>query len=376
MNYPPDTGYAWNTIERVLRGVADRLVERGHAVWVGYPRLGTARPPVWAGSKAELCDLDYGAAWRDTRRLLTLAGRLRKLRIDTLYLTDRPTWSPRYLLLRAAGVRRLLVHDRTSGDRSTPPPLARLAKLIAHHVPGLAASAVIGVSRFVTERHDRVHGVPKRRRFVVYNGVPVDAFAAASPGALARLLGAPESAPVVMLSGRAQPYKGFETAIAAAHLLQLRGDHLTHFAYCGDGSGLAPLRTLAGELGVERFHFLGRRDDIPALLGSATVAVVPSHWGEAFGLTVVEAMAAGVPVVATAVGGIPELVEPGRTGLLVPPRDPDALAAAIRRLLDDPKLRSTMSRAGREFARERFDIPRVVVELEEVIERTAAAASR
>ncbi len=374
MNYPPGTGYAWNTIERVLRGVTDRLAERGHTVLVAYPRLGTTCPPVWEGSAAELCQLDYGEAWRDAGKLLRLARRLRALRIDALYLTDRPTWSPRYLLFWLAGVRRLLVHDRTSGDRKTPSAIGLLVKQIFHVLPGFAASAVIGVSRFVSERHARVHGVPARRRFVVYNGVPIEEFTHAAPGALARVLGVPERAPVVFLSGRAQPYKGFETALEAARLLQQRGDRATHFAYCGDGSGLPALRARAGELGVERFHFLGRRDDIAALLGSATMALVPSHWGEAFGLTVVEAMAAGVPVVASAVGGIPELITSGETGLLVPPRDPEALAAAMRRLLDDPRLRSAMGSSGRAFASARFDVPRVVRELEGVIERTAGEA--
>jgi glycosyltransferase involved in cell wall biosynthesis len=368
MNFPPGTGYAWNTIERVLRGVAERLATKGHSVLVGYPALGTARPPVWEGAPVELMELEYPKTIRTVKQLGSLIAQIRGQRIDTIYLTDRPTWSPRYLLLRCTGVRRILVHDRTSGERSTPEALSRLIKRVLHFIPGLSASAVIGVSQFVAERHARVHGVPAHRQFVVYNGVPVSEFADADRAALTRLLGISQGTPVVFMSGRAQPYKGIETAIAAARLLQDQGDQITHFAFCGDGSGLRSLQALSSDLGVARFHFLGRREDIPSLLGSATVAVVPSHWGEAFGLTVVEAMAAGVPVVASAVGGIPELVTHAKTGFLVPPRDPYALATAIRECLDDPPLRARIGEAGKRFARERFDIPRVVSELQAVIE--------
>jgi glycosyltransferase involved in cell wall biosynthesis len=141
--------------------------------------------------------------------------------------------------------------------------------------------------------------------------------------------------------------------------------------YCGDGSGLPRLRSHAEERGVTRFHFLGRRDDIPSLLGSATLAIVPSHWGEAFGLTVVEAMAAGVPVIATRVGGIPELISHQRTGILIPPKSAEALAEAIRELLHDPEKRAQLSAAGREDARSRFGVERVVEDLDHILEKVS-----
>jgi glycosyltransferase involved in cell wall biosynthesis len=102
-------------------------------------------------------------------------------------------------------------------------------------------------------------------------------------------------------------------------------------------------------------------------VGSATVAVVPSLWAEAFGLTVVEAMAAGVPVVASSVGGIPELINQRVTGLLVPPGDASALAAALRELLDDSVLRARMGPKARETAWARFSHTRVADELAAVL---------
>lgn len=369
MNFPPGTGYAWATIERVIRGVADRLTARGDAVFVAYPGLGASVPPVWEGSTVTLLDLDYEVMVRGGRGLLRLVSILRDHRIDALYLTDQPTWAFRYLLLRLAGIRLLLVHDRTSGERSSSGVLASAGKQVLHRFPGVGVTAAIAVSKFVADRLVRINGVPAQRCFVVYNGIPLEQFDAPAPGGLARLIGVPAHVPIVFLSGRAQPYKGIETAIEAAALLEESGDTETHFVYCGDGSGLPRLRSHAEERGVRRFHFLGRRDDIPSLLGSATLAIVPSHWGEAFGLTVVEAMTAGVPVIATRVGGIPELISHNHTGILIPPRNASALAEAIRELLHDPETRARLAAAGRKDARSRFGVERVVEDLDQILER-------
>jgi glycosyltransferase involved in cell wall biosynthesis len=231
----------------------------------------------------------------------------------------------------------------------------------------------IGISQFVVERLVCVNGVRRRRAVLVYNGINVAHFATPVPGALHALLGVPPATRVVFASGRAQAYKGIAVFIEAAARLESRGVRDVAFAYCGDGPDLDSFRRLAAARGLRTFHFLGRRDDMPRLLGSAAVAVAPALWEEAFGLTVVEAMAAGVPVVATAVGGVPELVEAGRSGLLVPPGEAAALADAIGRLLDDPSLRAALAAGGREAAR-RFDFDMAVQRLAEVLVARLPAA--
>jgi glycosyltransferase involved in cell wall biosynthesis len=171
---------------------------------------------------------------------------------------------------------------------------------------------------------------------------------------------------VVFASGRAMPYKGIPVLIQAAALMA-QTDPEVHFAYAGDGPARQEFKRDVTALGLSRFHFLGKRTDTAALLNSATVAVAPSVWAEAFGLTVVEAMAAGVPVVASAVGGIPELVDPDVTGILVPPGDAAALADALRRLIQDPALREQMGGKARAAARARFSHTRVADELAAVL---------
>ena len=141
----------------------------------------------------------------------------------------------------------------------------------------------------------------------------------------------------------------------------------------GEGSRLEALHDIARELGVERHViFTGRRDDIPAITAAFDVAVLPSY-REAQGLTILEAMALSRPVVASNVGGIPEMVEDGVTGLLVPPHDPPALAGAIVRLLADHQLADMVARAGHDLVHDRFCIQLMVNAVQELYDEGARA---
>jgi glycosyltransferase involved in cell wall biosynthesis len=121
--------------------------------------------------------------------------------------------------------------------------------------------------------------------------------------------------------------------------------------------------------------FTGRRDDVPAVTAALDVAVLPSY-REAQGLSILEAMALGRPVVASAVGGIPEMIEHGRTGLLVPARDPDALADALVRLLVDHPYADTLGKAGRDLVEERFCAELMVRTIETIYDEAVADERR
>lgn len=357
-NFAADTGYAWETIEAVFRRVGETLVRDGHRVTVCYASLPGGPPRGMRGAPFEFAAFDYGRGRaRDFVRLL------RERRVDALYLTDRPTWSVRYPLYRLAGVRRIIVHDRTSGARTPRGLVVRWAKRALHEIPWLSAHTFIGVSDFVRDRLVTVNGTPPHRTYRIYNGIDLSRFAAVDRTLLRRTLGIPADRPVIFCSGRVQPYKGMQTLVEAAALLRAEGVGGFEVALAGDGPYLAQLRALAAERGLANVHFLGRRTDVPALLPGAAAAVVPSLWEEAFGLAVVEAMAAGVPLIATRAGGIPELVEDGTTGILVPPGDPRALADSLRMLLADPERRSAMASHAHGAARRRFSHERAAVDL-------------
>lgn len=365
MNYPPGTGYAWGTIEAVMRQIATLESGRGGTTIICFPPGGKDPAP---GSKdLSVVRFDAVSAKSNWAAAIRFARWLAAQRVDVLYLTDHPTWSFRYFAYRLAGVRAIIVHDRTSGARhSRIPALAPLKRLL-HRFPGLAGDRFIGVSDFVAKRLVETNGTPRSRTIRVYNGIDLARFEGPRGNRLHDLLGLEPETPVVFASGRAMPYKGFATLIEAAAMIEQSGGPKLHIAYAGDGPGLASLKALAAERELKRFHFLGKRDDVPSLLRSATIAVVPSAWEEAFGLTVAEAMAAGLPLIATKVGGIPELVDPGQTGLLVPPNDPEGLSRAIATLVGDREMQDRFSTQARKAARERFSIERVATEIHAVV---------
>lgn len=206
--------------------------------------------------------------------------------------------------------------------------------------------AAVSCSRFNAETIRWRYGFTPQ---VVFNGIDTGLFRPAAPDlGLRGRLGIAGPAPLLLFVGRLQPWKGVETAIRA--LGELPGAHLL---VAGDGEDRPRLAGIAAELGLAgRAHFLGSLDRraLPQLYSSADLLLATSHASETFGIGPVEAQACGLPVVASRFGGFPEVVDEGRTGLLVPPRDPAALAAAVRGLLDDPARRAAMAAAGPAWA--------------------------
>ena len=152
-------------------------------------------------------------------------------------------------------------------------------------------------------------------------------------------------------------------------------DPRARLLFVGDGELKGDLEKQIDALGLrEKVHFLGMRSDIPEILNAADVFVLSSDW-EGNPLSVMEAMAAGTPVISTAVGGVPELVEDGESGVLVPPGDAQALAGAMQSMLENPKVRISMGRAAARRAVEHFDL-KVMTEAYEELYRATVAKSR
>ena len=177
---------------------------------------------------------------------------------------------------------------------------------------------------------------------------------------------------IVGVVARLEPEKGHPTLLEAWPLV-LRSVPDAYLLIVGEGSRRGALEAQARELRIaHRVVFTGRRDDVPAVTAALDVAVLPSY-REAQGLSILEAMALSRPVVASNVGGIPEMITDGVTGLLVPPHDPAALAAGIVRLLVDHPLADTLGRAGHDLVHDRFCIQLMVNAVEAIYDEGAAA---
>lgn len=200
---------------------------------------------------------------------------------------------------------------------------------------------IIAVSEEVRRRYVQELGVPEQRLRVVRNAIRVPPAGRRAVELRAALLqGRPDR--LVLTPARLHPQKGHTFLIAAA--AETQG---ATFVFAGDGPLRQALETQAREQKVaDRCVFLGERTDMPDLLAAADLVVLPSLF-EGLPVSVLEAMAAERPVIATAIGGTDEAITTEVTGLLVPPQDPSALASAIRRLLDDPELARRLAAAGR-----------------------------
>ena len=177
-------------------------------------------------------------------------------------------------------------------------------------------------------------GLSRRKLSVIPNGVEYETFASATPADLTQF-GVPVGSPVCITVGRLEQQKGIDVLLDAASLV--KADHSDcHFLIVGDGRDRVALEARSVKLGLAATtHFTGLRADVPNLLAAATVFVLPSRW-EGMANALLEAMASGLPVVATAVEGSSDLVKSGETGLLVPAGTSVELASAICRVLAAP----------------------------------------
>ncbi len=289
--------------------------------------------------------VDVGRTYR-IDGVLRLARLLRRERADVLHTH---TLAAANALARVAGrlARVPVVSHLHIANHFRPATRALLANL--DNATARFAAALVAVSED-TRRAYEEQGYPRRIR-VVYNGVTATT---ADANGLREELSIPADAPLVAEVGRLCDVKGQRELIDAIALLPGARAVLVGADLELGGAYERALRDHADELGVtERVVFAGYRDDAARVVAAADVLALPS-WTEGLPLVVLEAMALGRPVVATAVGGTPELVADGETGLLVPPRDVAALTAALKRVLDDEGLRRRLGEAGRRRVAERF----------------------
>jgi L-malate glycosyltransferase len=207
-------------------------------------------------------------------------------------------------------------------------------------------------------------GMPADRVTIVPNGIDIARLGMGSAKTLRAELGIPDSAPTITAIGSLIPRKGFDILLRAMPTIPD-----AHLLIVGDGPARAELHALTDNA---RIHWLGERPDAGAILRDATTIAVSAARDEAFGLTLIEAGAFARPIVATCVGGVPEVVTDSETGVLVPPEDPTALANAIRYLIDHPADAARLGAAARARVERDFTIGRVATTFATLYERLAA----
>ncbi len=282
---------------------------------------------------------------------LALADHLRDVRYDLLDAHGSQDLWTCVAARRLARARLLLVFTRHNTKRVRAHAANRW--LYRRQVDHL-----IVASESVLERYAGLLACGALRRdrvSVVHSAYRTDRFRPGLDGGRLRSeLGLDPATPLVGVIGRLVPDKGQDDLLRAARVvLRQRAD--ARFVLVGTGTWEGDLRSLAASLGIaDAVRFLGFRDDVPEITAALTVSVLPSVDCDASSAVLKEALACGVPVVATGIGGASEIVRHGETGLVVPPRDPGRLAEAILALLRDPGRARDMGRRGSRDVAERF----------------------
>jgi glycosyltransferase involved in cell wall biosynthesis len=323
--FPPLVG----GIQTQVLQLGRKLVERGVEVHVLTRHLpGSSREEELDGVRVHR--VGNGDAPRGVRAATYLLGALEALRsmrhrIDLLHAHQLFAPTAVAMVGRALARKPLLInpHNHTEVahlERHAPGRLLLAAARATSH-------AFISICRPVREELERI-GVEPERIHDIPNGVDTERFRPASAAdrlELRRALGLP-AGPLVIYAGRLARVKGLDVLLHAWPAV----DAGAHLCIVGDGEEGVALRAQASGLRGIRFH--GALTDVAPLLRAADVCVLPSR-GEGLPVALLEAMSSGLAVVATAVGGVPEAIEDGKTGLLVPPEAPHALAEALRRAL-------------------------------------------
>ncbi|MBI2833511.1 MAG: glycosyltransferase family 4 protein [Acidobacteria bacterium] len=324
-----------------------------------------------AGVRCFSCDCGSRPAY--PLGMVRLARFLRRNRIDVLHTH---LFEPSVIGLtagRIAGARVLVMTRHYSDyhtriDKHWHVRLDCLCTRLAHRV--------IAVSRHTAEHMTSVEGAPASKIRVVLNGIDFDRVRVSDPAAPPRIRNefASDGSFLLLVVGRLHPEKGYTHLFQALPAIRARASRPVIVLVAGAGPFLDRYRAEVASLGcADIVRFLGFRSDVADLIAASDVMVLPSV-AEAFGLALTEALHLGTPVVATRVGGIPEIVDDGLDGVLVPGGDHHALSEAIGALLNDPERRRRLVGAGRAKVATRFAFERMVRSYEQLYDELTAGS--
>jgi len=302
---------------------------------------------------------------QDARAFVQLVRLMRRETYDVVHTYNATPGLLGRLAARVTGVPIILHHQAgwTVGENS--PLLRRLFFTPLEYLGGLAGTRSICVSRAIATEAKRLHTAPASRLATICNGIDPQPFLsldgrAARESSLSRL-GIAGEALVIGNAARLVSDKDNESLVRSlGHLSQLLGDVLTVLLIAGEGPERSRLEGLASSLGVaDRVRFLGFQSDIPGFLSALDVFVTPTL-REGMSISLLEAMAATKPIVASSIPQNREVIEDGVTGLVVPTSNPRAIARAIARFAKDPELARACGQAARQRVLDQYTLERTL----------------
>lgn len=344
-NMKPDK---FGGFERYLIGFSKFLAKKGHEhhIWFCCEPISSVKDALLkSGAKYRVID-DQGLGFKNS---VAYALDINKAHYDILHIHFYPYNSFLSFLLSFTKIKQFFTYH-ISGAPAETHHLKKILKRIRTQIIGVGVNKVFCVSEYNRNKFINDFQVSYSKTQLIYNGVELE-------DNRPKIDKHADHLPVIITVGYLIEEKGVQYLIQAMALLK---KIKCNVMIVGGGPYKSTLEKYTVEYGVkDKISFLGVRNDVPDLLQQADIAVIPSIWQEACAYTVIESAAAGLPIVATRVGGNPELVHEGYNGFIVEAHNANELADKLKLLLDDRQLREKMAQNSRQLAEVAFDIQRV-----------------
>ena len=364
-NYRPDVGFAWWLMEHFWIELASIGREHGLDPLIAFPEDGEVPEAIRHANIETTVQSFPGRGWKAMLRAVQL---VRSRRIRFIYFTDRAYTAFAYLVFRLLGVRVILNHDHTPGDRPAIGGIKGALKAAWRRLPLLSCDLQICVAPIIQERAIHNARIPAHRTVVVQNGI--DPVRCGEDRTYAhRQFGLPPNALICVNVGRANPYKRLDFFIEVARLCvhEHKLDQL-YFLHCGDGPELERLKLLAQESGISsHMVFAGRRSDVRKILCSATFAIHPAR-GEAFSLAIVEHMSAGLVVLVPDIPSVCQAIQHDRDGIVYEDGNAPEAARYIEAMAVNEERRKQLQAQAPATVRERYTLDRMNESFESLIQ--------
>lgn len=345
-------------LEEYCLHLSKELIERGHRSVIGFSQY----PPDWlmknfnsAGIQVLKLNLRNGRI----HFILDLRKAIRKHEINIVHATFYDIYSLNILLAACGNSCKVFYSDQVSRVSHPPKGLKSIFRFLRNRFYQRFIHTIIADAEFISQCQIRDSFTKPSKIQIIYNGVNLQRFAKVDPVRKSEILNnfnISSNSSVIVTIAQCIPEKGLNYFLDAAGIVVKERPDTTFFVI-GDGPERSCLEQKADELCLkENVIFTGLRIDTELFLSVADVFVLLSVWEEAFAFSLLEAMASGCPVVASRIGAIPESVKEGVTGILVPPRDANAAAEAIIKLLKYDDIRSNMGLAARQRVENHFTL--------------------
>ncbi len=364
-NWESDVGYAWWLMETFWVAISRHFEPTGKKSYLIYPRI-TRIPDSITASDIKVLEHDFQA--HSVTNLARLLQVIKKNGIEYIYLTDASSYSLYYLLLRLWGIKAIVVHDHTPGERTAAYGWKKLFKRSIQRIPFYTANHFVAVTEFVYKRFTEVTCIPQEKCSIARNGIVPINLDKVDPGYARREFGIPDDRTIIVTTGRASYYKGIDIFIECANrMINEEKMEQLHFLYCGDGTDIDDFKSLVERYSLEgHFTFAGKRSDIPAILASCQIGFHAATGEVGYSLSILEYMSAGLVTIVPDRPSTSLATTHMDNGILYRPRDIKSATKAIHTALN-PETAGPIRDNAIRTVRENFNIESTTKQLVQIL---------